>query len=311
MKKQTLISSLFKRKYQENDDLGATPSSNIIDDKQENEDIGPSSKNDIDMQENEDIGPTPSAIINLASSPSTRNKIDLNHLRQNGFEKMLANVTSFCEKNNIKMLDMAESYGNKRNRKYVITNRHHFEVEVFNTVLDMQLQELGSRFSQVSTSLIKNMSGLNPCNPFAKFDISKIVKFSEMYPNDFNKEERGVLTGDLSTFYHTLKEDDKFENLTGLSDLARVMVETGKNETFPLVYRTLKLALVLPVATATVERCFSKMKLIKTDLRNRMGDEYFNNALICVVEKESFCKVKEEDVMAWFQAFKNRRGELI
>ncbi|MFS7931527.1 putative HAT dimerization domain-containing protein [Helianthus anomalus] len=88
-----------------------------------------------------------------------------------------------------------------------------------------------------------------------------------MYPNDFNKEERGCLAGDLSTFYHTLKEDDKFAKLTGLSDLARVMVENGKNETFPLVYRTLKLALVLPVATATVERCFSKMKLIKTDLR--------------------------------------------
>ncbi|XP_035837214.1 uncharacterized protein LOC110893150 [Helianthus annuus] len=80
MKKQTLISSLCKRKYQENDDLGATPSSNIIDDKQENEDIGPNSKNDIDMQENEDIRPTPSPIITLASSPSTRNKIDLNDL---------------------------------------------------------------------------------------------------------------------------------------------------------------------------------------------------------------------------------------
>ena len=59
----------------------------------------------------------------------------------------------------------------------------------------MQLQELGSRFSEVSTSLIENMSGLNPCNSFAKFDISKIVKFSEMYPNDFNKEERGCLAG--------------------------------------------------------------------------------------------------------------------
>ncbi|KAJ0495031.1 putative HAT dimerization domain, ribonuclease H-like superfamily [Helianthus annuus] len=174
----------------------------------------------------------------------------------------------------------------------------------------MQLQELGSRFSEVSTSLIENMSGLNHCNSFAKFDISKIVKFSEMYPNDFNKEERGCLPGDLSTFYHTSKEDDKFANLTGLSDLVRVMVETGKNETFPLVHRTLKLALILPVATATVERCFSKMKLIKTDLRNRMGDEYLNNDLICAVEKECFCKVKEEDVMARFPAFKNRRGEL-
>ncbi|XP_022007862.1 uncharacterized protein LOC110907147 [Helianthus annuus] len=200
---------------------------------------------------------------------------------------------------------MAESYGNQRNRKYVITSRHHFEVEVFNTVLDMQIQKLGNRFSEVSTNLIESTSGLNPCDSFAKFDIPKILAFYKMYPNDFNKEERGCLAGDLSTFYHTLKEDDNFEKLTGLSDLARVMVKTGKNETFPLVYRTLKLALVLPAATTAVERCFSKMKLIKTDLRNRMGEEYLNNALICAVKKETFYKVEEEDVMSRFQAFKN------
>ena len=156
------------------------------------------------------------------------------------------------------MLDMAESYGNQRKRKYVITNRHHFEVEVFNMVLDMQLQELGSRFSEVSTSLIENMPDVNPCDSFAKFDIPKIVVFSEMYPNDFNKEERGCLAGDLSTFYHTLKEDDKFEKLTGLSDLARVMVETGKNETFPLVYRTLKLTLVYQLQPQVLKDVFLK-----------------------------------------------------
>ncbi|KAK9049900.1 hypothetical protein SSX86_031131 [Deinandra increscens subsp. villosa] len=205
---------------------------------------------------------------------------------------------------------MTGNYGNQRNRKNVITNRHHFEVEVFNTVLDMQISELGNRFNEVSTTLIENMSGLNPCDSFCKFDTSKIVTFSEMYPNDFSNGERGCLLGDITVFYHTVKEDDKFKNLGGMTDLARAMVETGTHNTFPLVYRVLKLALVLPVATATVERCFSKMKLIKTDLRNRMGEEYLNNALLCAVEKESFLKVKEEDVMARFQAFKNRRGNI-
>ncbi|KAK1431683.1 hypothetical protein QVD17_08225 [Tagetes erecta] len=68
-------------------------------------------------------------------------------------------------------------------------------------------------------------------------------------------------------------------NTNGLCDLARLMVETGKHRSFPLAYRILKLALVLPVATATVERSFSKLKLVKTDLRNRMGDEFLNGAL--------------------------------
>ncbi|XP_076945438.1 uncharacterized protein LOC143616512 [Bidens hawaiensis] len=50
--------------------------------------------------------------------------------------------------------------------------------------------------------------------------------------------------------------------------------------------------------------------LIKTDLRNRMGNEYLNNALVFVVERETFDKVNEEDVMVRFQAIKNRRGDI-
>ena len=72
----------------------------------------------------------------------------------------------------------------------------------------------------------------------------------------------------------------------------------------------MKLALLLPVATATVERCFSKLKLVKTDLRNRMGQEYLNNAMVCAVEKDFLREVKDEDVMERFQAMKKRRGQI-
>ena len=37
-----------------------------------------------------------------------------------------------------------------------------------------------------------------------------------------------------------------------------------------LVYKLLTLALVLSVATASVERSFSAMKIVKTSLRNKM-----------------------------------------
>ncbi|XP_024965756.1 uncharacterized protein LOC112505953 [Cynara cardunculus var. scolymus] len=49
----------------------------------------------------------------------------------------------------------------------------------------------------------------------------------------------------------------RFANLNGIADLARLMVATRKHVSHPLVYRLLKLTLVLSVATATVERCFS------------------------------------------------------
>ena len=44
--------------------------------------------------------------------------------------------------------------------------------------------------------------------------------------------------------------------------------------TFPNLARLAAILIVLPVTTATVERAFSSMKLIKTRFRSRMGDNY-------------------------------------
>jgi tRNA G10 N-methylase Trm11 len=43
--------------------------------------------------------------------------------------------------------------------------------------------------------------------------------------------------------------------------------------------------LILLVATASVERIFSNMSIVKTDLRNKIGDEWLNDLMICYTEK--------------------------
>jgi hypothetical protein len=85
------------------------------------------------------------------------------------------------------------------------------------------------------------------------------------------------------------------------------MVETRKHICYPLVYRLLKLALVLPVATATVERCFSAMRLVKTYLRNGLSDDALKYNVICYVEKGKMRKVTNDLVIDRFEAMKDRR----
>ncbi|GKB29102.1 zinc finger MYM-type protein 1-like protein [Tanacetum coccineum] len=230
----------------------------------------------------------------------------LKQTRASGFPSLLKNVTLFCELHGIEMVDMAESHSKSRRNK--ITNQHHFEVDIFNTVLDMQIQEFGDRFSESSTELLENMATLSPHNSFTDFNISKLVKLSEMYPHDFTYMERLRLPTDLAVYYQIMSNDKDFFELSSISKLASLMVEKNKHTSHPLIYRLLKLALILPVATATVERCFSKMKLVKTDLRNRMGEEYFNGALICAIEKEELMNVTNEVVRKQFFGMKDRRG---
>jgi hypothetical protein len=48
----------------------------------------------------------------------------------------------------------------------------------------------------------------------------------------------------------------------------------------------IRLILTLPVLTATTERAFSAMKIVKTRLHNRIEDDFLANYLIVYIEKK-------------------------
>ena len=95
-----------------------------------------------------------------------------------------------------------------------------------------------------------------------------------------------------------------------MSGLALKLVQKKHHLTFPLVYRLITLVLTLPVATAQVERVFSAMHIIKTDLRYRIGDDWLNDLMICYVEKEIFAKTDDKKIMLRSHSYNNRRGHL-
>ena len=107
-----------------------------------------------------------------------------------------------------------------------------------------------------------------------------------------------------------MRADERFANLDGIADLAKLMVQTNKHVTFPLVYHLLKLVLILPVATASVERCFSAMNVVKKKLRNKIGDQFMSDCLICYVEKEMFSPISNDAVFDLFKVIKDRKGKL-
>ncbi|XP_076883889.1 uncharacterized protein LOC143532847 [Bidens hawaiensis] len=175
-------------------------------------------------------------------------------------------------------------------------------------MLDMQIQEIGNHFNEVTTKFLMCVGSLSPDGNSSAFNEDKMLRLAEMYPNDFSYEQRENLKHELRIYIANIREDKRFFNMNGISNIAKKkMVETKKHLGYPLVYRLLKLALVLLVATASVERCFSLMKHVKTDLRNRLGDNYIDDACICYIEKEFFLKVVIEDAMNRFQNMKTRR----
>jgi hypothetical protein len=238
---------------------------------------------------------------------STRSHLD--ELRRSGWEKLLEEVYEFCEKNDIIREEMENAYVDPKNRrkKYGITNKHHYQIDCFNEVFDWILQELSGRFNETSSQLLICAAAFSPRDSFHAFNVENLISLAKFYPDDFSSMDLRDLSQQLCLYIIDVRDDVRFSNLHTIADLSQKMVETGKQLCYHLVYRLLKLVLVLPVATATVERCFSAMKVIKTYLRNRIGDEHLSNTLIGYVEKEEMRKVSNKAVVDRFMKMRERR----
>ena len=104
-----------------------------------------------------------------------------------------------------------------------------------------------------------------------------------------------------------MRKDENFNGLENLVDLSVKLVETRRHLVYKFVYMLLKLALLLPVATANVERAFSAMSLVKNKLRNKMGDGLLDDCLVTYIERDTFSKVDEDEIIETFMAMRRRK----
>ena len=68
-----------------------------------------------------------------------------------------------------------------------------------------------------------------------------------------------------------------------------------------------RLVLTLPVSTTTTKRAFSAMKLVKTELRNKMEDDFLNDSLMLYIEKDIVSTFSLDSIVDDFEDLKERR----
>ncbi|XP_062186668.1 uncharacterized protein LOC133890251 [Phragmites australis] len=243
------------------------------------------------------------SLVNLAKSR-------MQQLRFDGWDAFLQRVTLFCNKHDIEVPAMEGNYvpyGRSTRFAPNQTNDDHFRREVYIGVIDQINQELDNRFDEVNMELLSCMSALNPANSFASFDVDKVRRLAEFYPNDISSTDLIRLEMQLDNYIDDMKRDDSFKGIDNLVQLSIKLVETKKHKVYDLVYLLLKLVLLLPVATASVERVFSAMSLVKSKLRNRMGDSLLDDCLVTFIERDIFFKVNEDDIIETFMTIRRRK----
>ena len=90
----------------------------------------------------------------------------------------------------------------------------------------------------------------------------------------------------LEHFELDIRRHPALQNVSTISELYQELMKTEKSMIYSLVDKLIRLVLILPISTATMERAFSAMKIVKTKLRNKIEGDYLGSYMIIYIEKE-------------------------
>ncbi|XP_073298470.1 uncharacterized protein [Primulina huaijiensis] len=175
----------------------------------------------------------------------------------------------------------------------------------------LKLMDLNTRFTEQSIELLTLCEALNPSDGFKSFSESAIYSLiDKFYPNDFSQDDMKHLKTQLDHYKLDVFEDPRFKDVDSLPKLCLLLIETKKSRIYFIIDRLIRLVLNLPVSTATTERAFLGMKLLKTPLCNKMELEYLNNAMVLYIEREIAHDIDIDYIIDIFDLLKNRRLRL-
>ncbi|XP_026423012.1 uncharacterized protein LOC113318911 isoform X2 [Papaver somniferum] len=239
-------------------------------------------------------------------------KVLLQELRDTNWVTFFGSVKRLCDEHDIVLPEFSDRYMMETSRscqqKDHITIEHHYRVDIFNAVIDFHLAELRNRFTEESMVLLMLCSAFSPDENYKSFDIDSLCSLAErFYPEDFTEQEVCVLRSQLQHYKIDVVDNPDFGNMTTVADLCQRLVETGKSNAYNLIDRLIRLVLTLPVSTASAERVFSCMNIVKTVPRNKMGNEFLGDCMVVHAEREIAEKVKCDDIIDDFASLKPRK----
>lgn len=213
-----------------------------------------------------------------------------------------------------------------------------FEVETYNAVIDMIINELNDRFKSNNIGPLKDIALLsvrrirevcnNPtilpkdsfvelCKIYSKINRDYLITEYMHFCKNFKEFENSL---NLPEFLHDIDNnkslsDDEYENndnndstidlninydeldftqndqigitnLCSTKKMFEIFCLANLSSIFPNLYLVLKISVIFPISSCTVERSFSKLKLIKTKLRTSMSQERLENLMKISCEKD-------------------------
>jgi hypothetical protein len=161
------------------------------------------------------------------------------------------------------------------------------------------IDQLVTEYKQVLKSIDTNVQSLTKLSPkyiatFTEKDAENISKMIQIDDSCLLYSEAQLFKTEISEC-NTIADANEFVH--------------HRKSSIPLLAQAYQYLLTMPVTVASVERSFSKMKIVKNRLRTAMGDERLNSLLMCTLETSILDELSNSELAEKWS--KNKTGRRI
>ncbi|XP_072047174.1 zinc finger MYM-type protein 1-like [Amphiura filiformis] len=184
----------------------------------------------------------------------------------------------------------------------VIDPEDRFRINVFYRIYDTLHGELESRFEDYH-SVVKRFACLMPSNIG---DIEGIKELSAIYESDVDKD---LVLSEYKQFTHFFKDSQVFaeKKPQSVQDMLLVIKENDLNNAYPNLTVLYLILGTIAISSATAERSFSRLKLIKSYLRSTMSEERLSSLATISIERDLVDTINFDAVIDMFSTMRQRR----
>ena len=178
----------------------------------------------------------------------------------------------------------------------------YFRSSVYFTFLDIMTEEMNRRFKGENTGspTSRIIESFQPLTVHANWVGTPNTEATEAVHIlcEFYGEDEEQLKTELKVFHSSFTSKN-------LQEMFVILRENNGQLIFPAFVKMIQIYATLPVTTASVERSFSKLKIIKTKLRSLCGEERLSDLLLLAIERD--IEVNHSEVINIFKDMAPRR----
>ena len=156
----------------------------------------------------------------------------------------------------------------------------NFKVNVFYPVIDTTLMQLRERFKGMQM-VCEDFSILIP-QTLVEMSEELLIKsaydFTIKYKDDISSDFRRQIIS-LKAYLSSTYQENSLQKMT-VQNLGEIIIKDDLTSIFPDIFTGIIIFMTIPVTSASAERLFSKLKLIKNYLRNSIGQDRLSNIAI-------------------------------